>query len=78
MPHVSVYMYPGRTDEQKKDLTKAIEDAVCKICNVTPDTVSVVIEEVAKDKWMQDVYEPLILAKKDFIYKRPGYGPLSN
>lgn len=78
MPHVLVQMYPGRSEEQKKGLASAIEQAVCEHCKVDPSTVSIVIEEIEKERWMQDIYGPTIAGKKDKLYKKPGYGPLAD
>ena len=33
------------------------------------------IEEVAKERWTQDVYIPDIAEKESMLYKKPGYKP---
>lgn len=77
MPHVVVWMYPGRTEETKRNLTEAVVRAVCETCGVGPETVSVAVEEVPKERWMEEVYGPRIAGKADRLTKRPGYGPLA-
>ena len=75
MPHVSVRMYAGRTEEDKQRLAEAIGEALVKALGSSERSISVTIEDVAADDWMAEVYEPEITAKADRLYKRPGYGP---
>ena len=51
MPFVTVKMLEGRTADQKRELVKAITDAMASICNAKPEGTMVVIEEVARDHW---------------------------
>jgi 4-oxalocrotonate tautomerase len=51
MPIVSVLMYPGRTQQQKDDLAKAITDAMEKIANAKREQTIVVIQEVRKEEY---------------------------
>ena len=44
-------MLKGRTADQKRDLVKAITDAMENICDAKPDGTMVVIEEIARDHW---------------------------
>ena len=43
MPIVKVLMYPGRTQQQKDDLAKAITDAVERIAKAPRDQTIVII-----------------------------------
>src|SRR5512139_538629 len=47
MPHIIVKMYPGRTEQQKKQLTEAIVKDVVSITQVGENSVSVAIEEIS-------------------------------
>lgn len=76
MPHVIVKMYPGRTEQQKLELTDKIVKAVMEAVNAEESSISVSIEEIAKEKWAAEVYEPDIIAKENTLYKKPGYKPL--
>jgi 4-oxalocrotonate tautomerase len=76
MPHVSVKLYPGRSDVDKTELARAITKNVTAILKCGEDSVSVVIEDVPPDAWMEQVYNPEITAKTDKLFKKPGYGPL--
>ena len=53
MPIVRVEMWPGRTLEQKRELAKAITDAVVKIAKTTPEATIIVFTDVAKEDWAQ-------------------------
>jgi 4-oxalocrotonate tautomerase len=73
MPHIIVKMYPGRTEQQKKQLTDAIVKDVVSITQVGENSVSVAIEEVSPAEWTEKVYKPDIQAKWGTLYKKPGY-----
>lgn len=75
MPHVIVKMYPGRTEEQKKKLVKAITDSIVKIVDADDKYVSIAIEDVNPKDWAEKVYRPDILEKQNTLYKKPGYNP---
>ena len=53
MPIVRVEMWPGRTQAQKRELARAITEAVCNIAHTTPEATIVVFHDVAKDDWAQ-------------------------
>lgn len=73
MPHVIVKLWPGRTDEQKKELSDEIAKAVVGKLDVNLDDVSVAFEEVDPEDWRRKVYDKDILEKWDSLYKKPGY-----
>ena len=75
MPHVIVKLYPGRTEEQKKQLTDAITRSVVEIAVCKEAMVSVAFEEVEESEWAETVYKPDILDNEDKLYKKPGYNP---
>ncbi len=51
MPYINVKMLEGRTREQKRELAKAITEAIVDICGAKPECTTVVIEEHAKEDW---------------------------
>ena len=53
MPIVRVEMWPGRTQAQKRELARAITEAVCNIAQTTPDATIVIFLDVAKEDWAQ-------------------------
>jgi 4-oxalocrotonate tautomerase len=73
MPHVIVKLWPGKSEQQKKKLASELTKAVTSILNYGEESVSVGIEEIAASDWMEEVYNPDIRAKRETIYKEPGY-----
>lgn len=53
MPVIHVEMWPGRTQAQKKELAKAITDAMVNIAKTTPEATIVIFDDVPKDNWAQ-------------------------
>lgn len=56
MPYVNLKMYPGRTEEQKREVARRIAEVVGEVCNV-PDLAQtvVVIEDVPREEWAATV-----------------------
>jgi len=73
MPHVIVKLWPGKSEQQKRRLAKAITDDVMKVLRCGEESVSVAFEEVDANEWGEKVYEPDIVRKSDTLYKKPGY-----
>jgi 4-oxalocrotonate tautomerase len=73
MPHIVVKMYPGRTAEQKTKLAEALSRAMIDSIGTKEEVISVGIEDVMPDDWMDEVAKPEIQAKANTIYKKPGY-----
>ena len=61
MPHIEIKCFPGRTEEQKED---AAEILGSKIKNI-----SVVIQDVPKERWRTDVYEAQVKPNENCLYK---------
>ena len=73
MPHISVKMLKGRTDEQKKLAASGLTKALCEVLGCTPEHVSVAIEDYTPEQW-QDVFAKEIAENKNII-KQPDYDP---
>lgn len=73
MPHVVVKMITGRSEEQKQRLAAAIARALADEVGATERSISIAIEDVAKDDWMPTVFEPEIRPALDRLYRKPGY-----
>jgi 4-oxalocrotonate tautomerase len=73
MPHVTVKLLPGRTEQQKARLADAIVKDVVEIAKCGEESVSVAIEEVRAEDWDDKVYRPEILPNREKLYKKPGY-----
>ena len=77
MPHVIVKLYPGRSEEQKKQLVDAIVENVVTIAGCEEKSVSVAVEEIKPEAWAEAVYRPDIMEKEDMLYRKPGYNPFN-
>jgi 4-oxalocrotonate tautomerase len=73
MPHVIVKLWPGKSEKQKAKLADDITKAVMTVLHYGEESVSVALEEIEPDEWMDKVYKPDILGKPEQIYKKPGY-----
>ena len=51
MPNITIQWYAGRTNDQKRELTRAITEAVVKIGKTTPDQVHIVFQDVERTNW---------------------------
>ena len=51
MPFVTVQIYPGRTVEQKRNLVKAITDAMIEHVDAKPNNLNIIIQDVSPDSW---------------------------
>jgi len=77
MPHVIIKMYPGRTEEQKNKLSKAITKSVVDIAGTSEEHVSIDIQDIKPEDWAETVYKKEILPKLDELQKKPGYNPFT-
>ena len=73
MPHVIVKLWPGKSENQKTRLAEAITKNVMEILHYGDESVSVSMEEVESQDWLEQVYKPDIQNKWDKLYKKPGY-----
>lgn len=73
MPHFTVKLFPGKSDEQKKALTAKIVEATKDTLEVGEDVISLNFIEVAPDDWEDKVAKPDILPYRDSLYKVPDY-----
>ncbi len=70
-----VKLYPGRSEEQKKQLADEIAKAVVAIAKCEEKSVSVAFEEIEPEIRAEKVYRSDILDNEDKLYKKPGYNP---
>lgn len=66
MPHLSVKLYPGRTEEVKQDFAQKLQDFVVKELGCKPNVVSVSFKEIDADKW-KDVINDEIAGEDVYI-----------
>jgi 4-oxalocrotonate tautomerase len=74
VPHVIVKLWPGKSQDQQRELSAAIVRDVTGILNYGDESVSVAFEEVSARDWKSRVYEPDIIGRWDQLAKQPGYG----
>lgn len=53
MPIVRVEMWPGRTQQQKREMAKAITDAVVNIGKAPAEDTFVIFTDVPREDWSQ-------------------------
>jgi len=46
MPHIIIKLWPGKTEQQKKQLAQEITSSVMSVLHYGEESVSVVLEEV--------------------------------
>lgn len=51
MPVVTVQMWKGRTLAQKRELTRALTEAMVKHADARPDGLHVIIQEYSPEDW---------------------------
>ncbi len=74
MPHISVKMLKGRTDEQKELVAKNLSEALAETLGCGKDHISVAIEDYTPLEW-QGIFRNEITDKKSALYKEPNYDP---
>lgn len=74
MPHISIKMLKGRTEEQKQNAADAVIAALCEQLGCSEAHVSVTVEDYTPQQWQQ-VFRKEITEKKDKLYKLPQYKP---
>ena len=80
MPHVTVKLWPGKSEQEKNRLAEGItKDAHGHSPPLEgperygEESVSVAMEEVKSQDWVEKVFKPDIQNKWDSLYKKPGY-----
>ena len=76
MPHVIIKLQSGRSEQQKAKLAEEVIKAVMAGAKCAEHSVSVAIEDIEPQQWIEKVYEPDILGNWDRTYKKPGYNPV--
>jgi 4-oxalocrotonate tautomerase len=73
MPHVTVKLWPGKSEQQKQELAERITKDVMDVLHYGEESVSVALEEVSAADWAEKVYKPEIVNVLGKLYKKPGY-----
>jgi 4-oxalocrotonate tautomerase len=51
MPIIKIEMFPGRTKEQKRELSRRLTDAFIDVAGGKPEGVHILFTDVPKDEW---------------------------
>ena len=73
MPHITIQMYPGRDDETKMKLAKAVLKVASQELNRGEEDFSVSIQDVPQDEWTDKVYKNITDPENKEVFIRPGY-----
>jgi 4-oxalocrotonate tautomerase len=76
MPHVIIKLQTGRSEEQKAKIAEEVTKTIMSHAKCTEAAVSISIEDIDADDWVEKVYKPDIIQKRDTLYKTPGDDPL--
>ncbi|CZT57511.1 tautomerase family protein [Solibaculum mannosilyticum] len=67
MPHVTVHIVPGHSEEEKQRLAQRLHQTVQQELNMDGDLISVAIREVGAENW------PAFIRTVPDFYVRPKY-----
>ena len=65
MPHIAIKMYPGRSEELKKEIAVKTRDFLAREMGMEEKFFSVSVEDIEKDQWQEDVVDKIA---KDDLY----------
>ena len=65
MPHISIKMYPGRSEELKKEIAVKTRDFLAREMGMEEKFFSVSVEDIEKDQWQEEVVDKIA---KDDLY----------
>jgi len=51
MPFIAIYLFEGRTPEQKNTIAKEITEVMVRVGKTTPEAVDIVFFDVKKSDW---------------------------
>lgn len=51
MPVITIDMRSGRTPAQKRQLVQEFTASFCRICQVKPEVVTIIIREIPDENW---------------------------
>ena len=65
MPHIAIKMYPGRSEELKKEIAVKTRDFLAKEMGMEEKFFSVSVEDIEKEQWQEEVVDKIA---KDDLY----------
>ncbi len=74
MPHISVALYPGRTEETKVEMAKKLNQCLVDACGWRPEDISVSFAEISADYFVNEVTQKIaseeLLMPSDYIKEK--------
>lgn len=70
MPHISIKMYPGRSEELKSKLAKSTKEFIMKELEMEEKFISVSVEEIDKENWQSEVVDKI---KEEELYEKANF-----
>lgn len=74
MPHISVKMLKGRTDDQKQKLVNELKNTLKDVLGVSDASISVSIQDYTAQEW-QDQFKAEITDNMQNLWIKPQYDP---
>ncbi len=65
MPHIAIKMYPGRSEELKKEIAVKTRDFLAQEMGMEEKFFSVSVEDIEKNQWQEEVVDKIA---KDDLY----------
>lgn len=65
MPHIAIKMYPGRSEELKKEIAVKTRNFLAREMGMEEKFFSVSVEDIEKDQWQEEVVDKIA---KDDLY----------
>lgn len=73
MPHITLKMLKGRTEEQKQLATQKLCAALTEAIGCTPEHISVSIEDFTPQEWQEEFRKEV--TENPALVKKPAYDP---
>ncbi len=73
MPHFQIKLLEGKSEDQKRELTRELVKTAQRVLGYREESFSVSIEDFSFEEWKNKVYPKDIMGNKYLLYKEPGY-----
>lgn len=73
MPHITIKMLKGRTEEQKRIASGKLASALVEAIGCNPTHISVSVEDFTPEEW-QEQYKKEV-AENEYLVLKPDYDP---
>ena len=55
MPHIALNMYPGRTEERKRELAEKLRDFLAEEMNMDKKHFTVSVKDIPAERWKEEL-----------------------